>query len=71
MSEEAKPEFTGEWEMIDGSMPSIRQFRQRIPGGWLVLCAMEESTAMVIVPDATSDWTPPIKQSRKRGTAFN
>ncbi len=60
--------YTAEWELIDSATgATIQQFRQRVPGGWLVLCAMGAGTAMVHLPDPDGSWDPPLKQSRKKG----
>ena len=59
--------YSAEWEMVDSGQAQIRQFRQRVPGGWIVLCNMEESTATTFVPDPDGRWTPPLKQGRKKG----
>ena len=64
------PAFTGEWDMIDGTMPSIRQFRQAVPGGWLVLCATDEGSSTTYLPDPNGEWQPPLKQSRKKSDFF-
>lgn len=64
------PEHSAEWEMTDGSMSMIRQFRQRVPGGWLVLHVAENGSSSVFLPDPDHSWNPPIKVSRKRNDFF-
>ncbi len=70
MSEQERPEHPGEWELVDGTGSGIRQFRQRVVGGWLVLVALEESNSLAFVPDPDGAWKPPIKQSIKRDGFF-
>jgi len=71
MSEQnQEPQHPGEWELVEGTGSGIRQFRQRIAGGWLVLVALEESNSLAFVPDPAGDWRPPIKESRKRNDFF-
>ncbi|MBL4847138.1 MAG: hypothetical protein JKY65_16580 [Planctomycetes bacterium] len=67
---EEGPTYTGAWEMVDSSMPSIRQFRQSVPGGWLILCSTDEGSSTTFLPDAERAWQPPIKQSRKKSDFF-
>lgn len=68
MSDKPAEKYTGEWELIDsGTGSTIQQFRQRVPGGWLVLCGMNSGTTMTFLPDADGSWDPPLKQSRKKG----
>jgi hypothetical protein len=65
---EPESKYTGEWELVETQTgAAIQQFRQRVPGGWLVLCASGGSTTMVHLPDPTGEWNPPLKQSRKKG----
>ena len=64
------PKHPGEWELIEGTGSGIRQFRQRVQGGWLVLIALEESNSTVFLPDPAHAWNPPIKVSRKRSDFF-
>ena len=64
---DAKDAYTAEWQLVDSSGAQIQQFRQRVPGGWLVLCSMGDATTSVFLPDPDEAWTPPIKQSRKLG----
>ena len=35
--EDDAPQHPGEWEMIEDTGSGIRQWRQLVPGGWLVL----------------------------------
>jgi len=62
--------YTAEWEMVNSTGSNIRQFRQKVPGGWLVVCSMDESTASTFIADAGHTWDPPIKQGRKKGGGF-
>lgn len=59
--------FTGEWELVEATGSLFQQFRQRVPGGWLVVVAMGDSPSMSYLPDPQGEWNPPIKQSRKKG----
>jgi len=71
MSDETRAEsHDSEWEMVEGTGSSIRQFRQWVPGGWLVLCAIDETSSAVFLPDPDHLWRPPIKKSRKRSDFF-
>ena len=45
--------YTAEWEMINSSGSNIRQFRQKVPGGWLVVCSMDESATSTFIARAT------------------
>ena len=66
---ETKPAWPGDWELIETGGTSLQQFRQRVPGGWLVMCAWSDSSTMTFLPDPAGEWSPPIKQSRKKGFA--
>jgi len=71
VSDDPKPEHPGEWELIEDTGSGIRQFRQRVHGGWLVLVAFEEASSATFLPDPDWAWSPPIKQSRnKRADGF-
>ncbi|MCA8921095.1 MAG: hypothetical protein KDD82_04760 [Planctomycetes bacterium] len=65
-----QPDYPGEWEMVEDTGAGIRQFRQRVHGGWLVLVSIEETSSTVFLPDPTHAWNPPIKQTRKRSDFF-
>ena len=62
--------YTGEWEMVNSTGSDIRQFRQKVPGGWLVMCTSGESSSSSYLPDPGWTWDPPIKQGRKKGAGF-
>lgn len=62
--------YPGTWEMVDSSGASIRQFRQRVVGGWLVVCTVDEQSTSLFVPDPNGEWDPPIKQGRKKSDGF-
>jgi hypothetical protein len=62
-----KTKWQGDWELVETGGTTLHQFRQRVPGGWLVMCAMNETASMTFLPDAAYVWNPPIKQSRKKG----
>lgn len=66
MSDDA-PKHKGEWELVDETGSGVRQFRQRVPGGWLVLVSLDGQTGVTFLPDPDHEWDPPIKRSRKRG----
>ncbi len=71
MSEEKQPEsFSAEWELVEATGAPVRQFRQKVAGGWLVVCAVEDTASAVFLPDPDYSWQPPIKQSRKRQGYF-
>lgn len=71
MADETQDEAKGgDWEMIDTTMSTIGQFRQRVPGGWLVLCTAEGGCTSTFLPDPDGAWSPPIKTSRKRNDFF-
>lgn len=61
---------SGEWQMVDSEGAQISLFRQRVPGGWLVVCSMNETATSSFVPDPDGSWDPPIKQGRKKGGSF-
>ena len=63
--------YSGEWQLVDATgAQMISLFRQKVPGGWLVMCGMNETAASSFVPDADWSWDPPIKQGRKKGGGF-
>ncbi|RMG19008.1 MAG: hypothetical protein D6731_00640 [Planctomycetota bacterium] len=64
------PAQTAEWELVDGSGASIRQYRQRVPGGWLVVLQLDEQVSSCFLPDPEHAWRPPLKQGRKKGGFF-
>ncbi|MBX3472211.1 MAG: hypothetical protein KF878_35615 [Planctomycetes bacterium] len=67
MGDESKQAWPGDWELVETGGTSMQQFRQRVPGGWLVLCAMGDTSSMTFLPDPQGEWAPPLKQSRKKG----
>lgn len=64
------PQHPGEWDMIEDTGSGIRQWRQLVPGGWLVLIGIDESNTAVFFPDPDHTWQPPIKVNRKRSDFF-
>jgi hypothetical protein len=60
-------QWPGEWELVETGGGLQQQFRQKVPGGWLVMCMIADSSSMTFLPDPSHEWNPPIKQSRKRG----
>ncbi|MEZ6185886.1 MAG: hypothetical protein R3F62_12860 [Planctomycetota bacterium] len=68
--EDDAPQHPGEWEMIEDTGSGIRQWRQLVPGGWLVLVGLDEGNTAVFFPDPDHAWKPPIKQTRKRSGYF-
>lgn len=68
MSEESKPTWPGDWDLIDsgGSTGGVIQTRQKVPGGWLVMCANTGQMTLTFFPDPQHEWNPPLKQSRKK-----
>lgn len=70
MSERQEPTHPAEWELVEGTGSGIRQFRQRVFGGWLVLVALEDNATMTYLPDPDWKWAPPIKETRKRSDYF-
>ena len=66
MSETAKPAWPGEFELVEGPGGGLQEMRQKVPGGWLVLCTAASGAALTFLPDPGWTWDPPIKQSRKK-----
>lgn len=72
MSDETKPGWPGDWELVDmGSTTAagMLQMRQKVPGGWLVLVVASGTgagSALTFLPDANHAWAPPLKQTRAK-----
>lgn len=66
MSDETSATWPGEWELVEGPGAGLQEMRQKVPGGWLVLCTGGSGVALTFLPDPSWQWTPPIKQSRKK-----
>jgi hypothetical protein len=62
----AEETYTGDWELVE-TTGGVRQYRQRVFGGWLVFCQVDENASMTFLPDPNGEWNPPVKQGRKGG----
>ena len=58
------------WQLVESSGAPVQEFRQPVPGGWLVLVLPKAGGASCLsfLPDPEGAWSPPIKTNRsKRG----
>jgi hypothetical protein len=67
---DADQTYTAEWDMIESSGAAIRQFRQKVVGGWLVVCSMEDKSTALFLADPDWSWNPPVKVGRKKSDGF-